>query len=182
MNDRLKAVRNKMAGLNLQGIIISNPINIKYLTKIDAEGILLITRKENIFITDGRYIEYVSKIVTPFDEIIVDDQKNISKEDYEAFFLFCENVGFEEKYVTYSKYKEFIRRFKINNFVEAEEIFESLRSIKDDEEIANIKKACEVTDNCFKMLLDYIKPGLTEKQIARKIHEFYLDNSERRIF
>ena len=29
MNDRLKAVRNKMAGLNLQGIIIANPINIK---------------------------------------------------------------------------------------------------------------------------------------------------------
>ena len=149
MNDRLKAVRNKMAGLNLQGIIIANPINIKYLTNIEAEGILLITRKENIFITDGRYIEDVSNIVTPFDEIIVDDQKNISKEDYENFFLFCENVGFEEKYLTYSQYKEYIRKFKINN--------------------------------CFDMLLTYIKPGLTEKQIARKIHEFYLDNSERRI-
>ena len=85
MNDRLQAVRNKMAGLDLQGIIIANPINIKYLTKIEAEGILLITRKENIFITDGRYIEDVSNIITPFDEIIVDDQKNISKEDYENF-------------------------------------------------------------------------------------------------
>ena len=181
MNDRLQAVRNKMAGLNLQGIIISNPTNIKYLTKIEAEGILLITRKENVFITDGRYIEYVSKTITPFDEIVIDDQKNISKEDYEAFFLFCENVGFEEKYVTYSNYKEYIRKFKINNFVEAEEILESLRMIKDDEEIANVKKACEITDECFKMLLDYIKPGLTEKQIARKIHEYYLDYSERRI-
>ena len=181
MNDRLKAVRNKMAGLNLQGIIIANPVNIKYLTKIEAEGILLITRKENIFITDGRYIEEVSNIITPFDDIIVDDQKNISKDDYENFFLFCENVGFEEKYLTYSQYKEYIRKFKINNFVEAEEIFESLRVIKDEKEIASIKCACEITDKCFEMLLTYIKPGLTEKQIARKIHEFYLDNSERRV-
>lgn len=182
MNDRLQAVRNKMAGLNLQGMIIANPLNIKYLTKIEAEGILLLTRKENIYITDARYMEYVSNIITPFDDIVVDDMKNISREDYENFFLFCENVGFEEKYLTFYQYKEYIRKFKINNFVEADEIIESLRIIKDDDEIANLKKACEITDKCFEMLLTYIKPGLTEKEIARKIHEYYLDNSERRIF
>ena len=63
MNDRLQALRNKMAGLNLQGMIITNPINIKYLIGIDAEGTLLITRKENIYITDSRYIEYVNKVL-----------------------------------------------------------------------------------------------------------------------
>ncbi len=178
MNDRLQAVRNKMQGLNLQGMIIANPVNIKYLSKIDAEGILLLTRKENIFITDGRYMEYVSSVITPFDEIVVDDIKNISRDEYENFFLFCENVGFEEKYVSYSQYKDFIRKYKINNFVEAEDIISTLRTIKDDEEIAHIKRACEVTDECFKMLLEYIKPGLTERQIARKIHEFYLDNAD----
>ena len=178
MNDRLKALRNKMAGLNLQGMIIANPINIKYLTKIEAEGILLITRKENIFITDGRYIEVVSSIITPFDDIVVDDQKNISRDDYENFFLFCENVGFEEDYVTYADYKRYIRKYKINNFVEAQDLITQLRMIKDEEEIANIKRACEITDECFKMLLEYIKPGLTEKQIARKIQDFYRDNSE----
>ena len=178
MNDRLQAVRNKMAGLNLQGMIIAKPENIRYLTKIQAEGILLITRKENIFITDGRYMEYVSSIITPFDEIVVDDQKNISRDEYENFFLFCENVGFEERYLTYKNYKEYIRKFKINNFVEAEELLISLRMLKDEEEISNIKKACEITDKCFDMIKEYIKPGLTEKQIARKIHDFYIDNAE----
>ena len=70
------------------------------------------------------------------------------------------------------------RKFKINNFVEAEELLIQLRMIKDDDEIANIKRACEITDNCFEMLKSYIKPGLTEKQIARKIHDYYMDNSE----
>ena len=37
MNDRILGLRNKMAWLDLQGMIISNPINIKYLTGIDAE-------------------------------------------------------------------------------------------------------------------------------------------------
>lgn len=178
MNDRIQTLRNKMAGLNLQGMIITNPINIKYLTGIEAEGIFLVTRKENIYITDGRYIEYVNSKLTPFDDIVLDDFKNISKDDYENFFMFCENVGFEENFVTYAGYKEYMHKYKINNFVEADIILEQLRAIKDDGEIKNIKEACEVTDKCFKFLLDYIKPGMTEKQIAKKIDEFYNNNSE----
>lgn len=178
MNDRIKTLRNKMAGLNIEGMIISNPINIKYLTGIEAEGIFLITRKENIYITDGRYIEYVNSILTPFDEIIIDDFKNVSKDEYENFFIFCENVGFEENYVTYANYKEYMHKYKINNFVEAETLLEQLRMLKDDEEIKNIKKACRITDDCFKFLLEYIKVGMTEKQIARKIEEYYKENAD----
>lgn len=178
MNDRIKTLRNKMAGLNIEGMIISNPINIKYLTGIEAEGIFLITRKENIYITDGRYIEYVNSILTPFDEIIIDDFKNVSKDEYENFFMFCENVGFEENYVTYANYKEYMHKYKINNFVEAETLLEQLRMLKDDEEIKNIKKACRITDDCFKFLLEYIKVGMTEKQIARKIEEYYKENAD----
>ena len=182
MNNRIKILRNKMNGLNIQGMIVTNPVNVKYLTGINAEGIFLITRKENIYITDGRYIEYVNSILTPFDEIIIDDFKNISKEDYENYFTFCENVGFEENFVTYAQYKQFMHRYKINNLVEADSIFEQLRAIKDDEEIKYIKEACEVTDKCFKSILEFIKPGLTEKQIAKKIEDYFIENSDGKSF
>ena len=178
MNERLRTLRAKMQGANIQGMIISNPINIKYFTGIDAEGVFLITRKENVYITDGRYIEYVSNTLTPFDEIVVNDIKDVSLEDYENFFLFCESVGFEEKYVTYHDYKEYMHRYKINSLVEAEELIEDLRLVKDDEEIRSIKEACEITDKCFEMLKEYIKPGMTEKQIARRIDNFYYAHAE----
>ena len=167
-----------MTSLDLQGLIISNPINIKYLTNIEAEGTLLLTRKENIYITDSRYIEHVHSILTLFDEIIVYDMKDVSKEDYENFFMFCENVGFEENYVTYAKYKEYIRKYKINSLVETEYIIEKQRMIKDEEEISNIRKACEITDNCFSYIVDYIKPGMTEKQIADEIEEYYKQRTD----
>ncbi len=178
MNQKIQWLRNTMASLNLQGIIISNPINIKYLTNIDAEGILLVTRKENIYITDGRYVEAVHSILTIEDEIIVYNITDVSKDDYENFFMFCENVGFEENYVTYAKYKEYMHKFKINNFVETENIIEKQRAIKDDDEIKNITIACEITDKCFSHLIDFIKPGMTEKQIAKEIDEFYNNNSD----
>ena len=169
MNPKLQWLRNKMSSLDLQGIIISNPVNIRYLTNIDAEGVLLLTRKENIYITDGRYIEYVHSTLTLYDEIIVYNITDVSRDDYENFFMFCENVGFEENYLTYSKYKEYIRKYKINNFVETESIIEKQRMIKDKEEIREMQKAAEITDDCFSYILTYIKPGMTEKQIADEI-------------
>lgn len=173
MNSKLQWLRNTMASLDLQGLIISNPTNIKYLTNIEAEGILLLTRKDNIYITDGRYVEQVHSILTLFDEIIVYNISDLSQDDYENFFMFCENVGFEENYVTYAKYKELIRKYKINNLVETEHIIEKQRMIKDEEETSNIQKACEITDNCFNYLLTYIRPGMSEKQIADEIDEYY---------
>ena len=178
MNSKLQWLRNKMSGLNLQGIIISNPINIKYLTNIDAEGTLIITPKENIYITDGRYIEHVHSILTLFDEIIVYDVNDVSRDDYENFFMFCENVGFEEHYISYATYKEYIRKYKINNFVETEYIIEKQRMIKDQEELSNIIKACNITDECYKYILSYIKPGMTEKQIAKEIEDYYCERTD----
>ena len=178
MNSKLQWLRNTMSSLNMQGLIISNPVNIKYLTGIDAEGTLLLTRKDNIFITDGRYIEHVHSILTLYDEIIVYDIHDVSIDDYENFFMFCENVGFEEYYVTYADYKELIRKYKINNLVETEHVIERQRMIKDKDEISNIEKACEITDNCFSYLLTYIKPGMTEKQIAEEIEEYYRERTD----
>ena len=178
MNQKLQWLRNKMSSLDMQGIIISNPVNIKYLTNIDAEGTLVITPKENMYITDGRYIEHVHSILTLFDEIIVYDASDLSKEDYENIFMYCENVGFEEHYISYAEYKEYIRKYKIHNFVETEYIIEKQRMIKDDEEISNIIKACNITDDCFKYILSYIKPGMTEKQIAKEIDDYYIERTD----
>ena len=178
MNQKMQWLRNQLLSLNLQGMIVSNPVNIRYLTNIQAEGILLVTRKENIFITDARYIEDVHNTLTLFDEIVVYDVRGLSAEDYENFFMFCENVGFEENYVTYSKYKEYMHKYKINNLVETENMIEKQRMIKDEEEIENIKKACQITDECFEHIINYIKPGMTEKQIAREIDDYYYKNAE----
>lgn len=164
-----------MKGLDLQGMIVSNPNNIRYLTGINAEGVLLITRKENIYITDSRYMEEVQKVLTIDDEIIVDNSRDISEYDYENFFSFCENVGFEEGYITYRTYKNYLQKYKVNNFEETENMIEKQRAIKDDEEISYLQKACGITDACFTHLCEFIKIGMTEKQIAYEIEKFFFE-------
>ena len=176
MNEKIEALREKLRSLDLQGMIITNPVNIRYLTNINAEGVLLLTRKENVYITDGRYMEAVNRALTIDDGVIVYDFRELTKEDYENFFTFCENVGFEEAHLTYAKYKEYMHKYKINNFEETEGLLEKLRITKKDDEIDCIKKACIITDNCFEHLKSFIKIGMTEKEIAFEIEKFFLNN------
>lgn len=176
LNERIEALRERLRSLDLQGMIITNPINIRYLTNIDAEGVLLLTRRENVYITDGRYMETVNNTLTIEDEVIVYDVKELTKEDYENFFIFCENVGFEETHLTYAKYKEYMHKYKINNFEETEGLLEKFRIIKKEEEIDCIKKACILTDNCFEHIRKFIKIGMTEKEIAFEIERYFISN------
>ncbi len=173
MNEKIKWLREKLSTLDLDGMIVSNPVNIKYLTGIDAEGVLLITRKENIYITDARYTEHINSILTIDDEISLYDYKDIDPIDYENLFMFCSNVGFEENYVTYAKYKEYKQVYKINNLVETDNFIETQRMIKAPDEINNIQKACKITDACFNHICNFIKVGMTEKEIAFEIEHYF---------
>jgi len=173
MNDRILDLKQILKQHNLQGMIISNPINIKYLTSIEAEGVFLVNSYENVFITDSRYIEGVNNLLTLEDEIVVYDFKSLSESDYENFFPGSENVGFEENYVVYSEYKRLLQRYKVN-LVETEGIIEKQRLIKDSEEIENTKKACQITDDCFEYILKYIRIGMTEKEIAEEMRDFMI--------
>lgn len=175
MNARIKWLRNQLVPLKLDGIIVSNPVNVRYLTGLSEEGILILAPKENIFVTDSRYIESVNHKLTLDDEIIAYDSKNLSKYDYEAIFMLDENVGFEEKYVTYEKYKKYLQTYQVN-LVETEGLIENQRIVKDEEEFECIKKACEITDNAFEYIIRNIKEGMTEKEVAFEIEKFMITN------
>lgn len=176
MNYKIKCLREKMKLLEIDGMIISNPINIEYIIGVYAEGTLIINDKDNIFITDARYIEDVNSTITISDEINVRDQANISENEYISFFANCPRVGIEENYISYSKYQNLVRIYRLKEAVETNNLIEKMRTIKDDNEIAKIRRACEITDNCFTHLLEYIKVGMTERQIAFEIEKYFIEN------
>ena len=125
MNIKVKWLKNQLANLKLDGMIITNPVNIMYLTGISEEGTLIITKRENIFITDGRYIESVNSKLTIEDEIVVYNSKELDKYDYENIFTMDDNVGFEENYVTYENYKKYLHTYRVN-LIETEGMLENV--------------------------------------------------------
>lgn len=175
MNSKIKWLRNQLVSLKLDGMLVTNPVNVRYLTGLSEEGILIIAPKENIFVTDSRYIESVNRKLTISDEIVAYDSRNLDKYDYENIFLLSENVGFEENYATYEKYKKYLQMYQVN-LVETEGIVENQRIVKEDDEIECIKKACQITDNAFEYIIRNIKEGMTEKEVAFEIEKFMIKN------
>ncbi len=171
MNERIKELKYRLEKNDIQAMIVSNPLNIHYLTGLTEEGTLIINKKENLFLTDSRYIEEVGQKLTVGDEISIVNISEMGKYDYENIFVLCNNVGFEEKYLTYEKYQEYMQLYQVN-LVETEGVIENMREIKETEEIENIKKACKITDECFEYILKYIKVGMTEKRIAFEIEKY----------
>ena len=62
-----------------------------------------------------------------------------------------------------------------NNF----SIMESLRGVKEPEEIELIRKACNITEKGFRRVLGFVEPGVMEYEIeAEYIHEFLKNRSK----
>lgn len=175
MNIRIKWLRDQLKSMELEGMIVSNPVNVRYLTGLEEEGIFIIAPKENVFITDTRYMESVNNKLTIDDEIVAYDVRNLSKFDYEGFFMCSNDIGFEEKYVTYETYKKYLQKYQVN-LVETEGIIENHRIVKDEDEIEFIKKACEITDDTFEQVKKILKYGMTEKELSFEIERFMIEN------
>ena len=51
-------------------------------------------------------------------------------------------------------------------------LIEELREVKDEEEVAIIEKACAIADQGFAFVLEMIKPGMTEIEVANQLDFF----------
>jgi len=60
-------------------------------------------------------------------------------------------------------------------FINGHKVLEELRIIKDDKEIDLMRKAAELADIVVGRTIEFIKPGVTEKEIKEKIEEYFLE-------
>ncbi len=69
-------------------------------------------------------------------------------------------------------------RFPFHNYERAARIFKELRAIKSRDEIEVLQRAINITDQAFRRLLSFIRPGVFEYEIEAEIyHEFIRNRS-----
>ncbi|MBO0475936.1 aminopeptidase P family protein [Vagococcus sp. DIV0080] len=172
MINRVDKLREKMKAEGIASFLITSPYNLRYLTGFTGTtGVALIGLEEAFFITDFRYTEQAAKQcvgyeivknVGPILEVVADlvESKTI------------ENLAFEESFVAFKQYVELETLLEVD-LIPVSGMIEELREIKDESEIAIVEKACEIADKAFSHILTYIKPGMTEIQVANEL-DFYM--------
>ena len=79
-------------------------------------------------------------------------------------------VGFESAAVSVAQHRRWQESFlKGCELIPAQELLDGLRASKDEEEIAAMLQAQKITDAAFGEILNYIRPGLTEQEVAARL-------------
>lgn len=179
MNPRLKKVKEVLLKEKLDGLLVSLPENIAYLSGFRGlspeqhEAFLLITRSVSYLITDGRYIEAARKLKTNVKPLLITPSEGafqiIAKLTQK---LEISRLGFEQTNLTIAEFVNLRKNVKPSKLVSTHNLIEELRAIKEPQEIELIKKAVQLTDQTFNYILKKIKPGVSEEEIAWEIEKF----------
>ena len=167
ISKRWQKIRNILISEKLDGILVSLKANLFYLSNFqtvsydEREAFLLFEKDKLKLITSLMYQSQFSDIYPGIE--IITDQKGI----YEILgkLISDKNIGIEDQDLKVIEYQYLTK--KASSLVNLEKKLNTLRSIKDPKEIALIKKAENISQKALEYTLAKIKPGLTEKQIAK---------------
>jgi Xaa-Pro aminopeptidase len=170
--NRIKAVRKMLAEQNVDGLLVTKERNWRYLSGFTgSNALLIINATDNYLITDFRYLEQAADQAKGFH--IIRPQTVIEDAVVEQLTkLGIKRVGFEDDNLTYHTFKSYQSKLPNIELVPLHQQVEKIRWIKDRDEIEAIKKAADITDQAFIHILDYIKPGVRESEIALELEYF----------
>ena len=167
MENRIQKLLNSVN--DDEAIFISSYPNIFYYSGFKSEdAFLLISKDKRLIITDSRYAVQAKEQATGFEIIDIScGFKNI-------FSKISENrIGFEEQNVTVAQYEKYKSELGNKELFAMQCKINAPRQVKDRDEIKKIAEAERLSDEAFKYVLDKIKDGITEKNIAFEL-EFYM--------
>ena len=169
---RLRALRKRMRGGSVESLLVSNLINIRFLTGFTGSNAkAVITPRGAWFFTDFRYSTQAATEVHGFKIRIF---KKSFSDDLSALInrIKPQALSFEGSHVTYDSFLGLKRALKGVKLKAIKGLVESVREIKDPEEIRCLSKAARIAEEGFKearRLFKRVDRGVSEIQVSEAI-------------
>ena len=173
MLDKINQVRSLFDEFGIDGLLVTNELNRRYLTEFTGSaGVVLITQKEALFLTDFRYDKQAREQIEGYEINIYQSSRllmenviqNVNK-------LGIKKLGFEAGDVTFNFYTELQNTFN-ENLIPTTKVVERLRLVKNESEVEKIRKAAKIGDAAFDYIQSIIRPGVTELDVAIELEYF----------
>lgn len=165
---RVAAIQKEMTDQGLEALLVTSSYNLRYASGFTGTaGVSLLTQDTAYFITDFRYTEQAAEQAIGFEIIkhsgnpYEDVEKILQEKGIKA-------VGFEKDFVTFATY-EMLKDKLSADLKPISGLVESLREIKEESEVETIQEAINITEYAFEEILNFIKPGVTEIEVANKL-------------
>ncbi|HVL89936.1 MAG TPA: Xaa-Pro peptidase family protein [Actinomycetota bacterium] len=167
---RRDAVRARLEELGADALLVTKPVNVRYLTGFSGSNGQLVVGEEDIFFTDSRYEEQSRHQVPDCRREIFDSRSGWDRIVPELGT--AARIAIEAHHLTVAS----AGRLKAalgdgRTLVEAENVVESRRLIKDAGEIERIRRACAFGDAGFQEILGRLREGMTEVELAAELED-----------
>ena len=177
---RVERLRELMQAHGVEAMLVSKEVNLRYFSGFTGDdSLLLITSARELLLTDSRYVEQAAQ-ETSFE--VVEQKNGLWQQAAECLqSLGCRTLGFEGKAVSFDTFcalRKLLPAWDERNFISL--ALEPLREIKDAEEIACLKKAVEISDRAFDDVLDFLRPGISEREVAVHLEAFMREHGSER--
>ena len=158
-----------LKGRGLDAMLVTSDPGEFYAVGFRGEGAALITPDKTWYYTDSRYIEAARQLISGA-EVILWTAGNGFREQIAALVKAhgVVKLGFEEEFMSVSSHTAWTKAVEAQ-FVPASELLTTLRQVKDAGELAAMREAQRVTDEALLEILNFIKPGLTESEVAARL-------------
>ncbi|MEG1524020.1 MAG: Xaa-Pro peptidase family protein [Clostridia bacterium] len=171
MKERQNNLRQMMQKNQLDAVLLTNGVNIRYYTGFSSwECEVLITDKTCYLVTDFRYTIQAKAQAGSCAEIIEangrEKQLDVLRELLRANG--CKCCGYEQECLTVKQFSEY-RAFDLDWSAFGDEI-SSLRAIKSASEIESLQKAQCIADKAFAALIPKLKIGMSERQAEAELN------------
>ncbi|WP_125702246.1 M24 family metallopeptidase [Lacticaseibacillus daqingensis] len=171
-SSRLNALRQQMTAQSLDAFILSEKANRFYLTGFTGTyGQGVIAQDAQFIVADGRYFEQL-KTQSPAFTVVDNQMRMVPTLQRLIQDQGFRRVGIEAEYMNVEEYLGLTAGAA--TLVPTTNVVESLRMIKSAAEQQAIQAAARVADETYRHILDFIRPGMTEKQVANEIDQYGL--------
>ena len=165
---RFHKIAEKLDAYGLDAMMITSAPNRHYAAQFPSSaGVAVVTREKSYFFTDSRYIEAAGKRITGAE--IRQNTTQVSAADLTNEVIKAHNVkklGFEDQYATVEEYNGWKKKLTCEELIPATSLLMELRGVKEQEEIDCMVAAQRIAEKALKEVFEFIKPGVTEKEIS----------------
>ena len=169
---RRKKIVRKLRRDGLDSFLTRHQVNVRYLCpSFKGEGVILITKDRTFLLVDSRYTEQAKLEIVGEEGIELAEMRKPFLPSLQKLFAKAaiKSAAVEEEHITYSFFQKLSNKCKGVKVHPVRDWVENLRVIKDEEEIENIRRACNIVDSVIEKLRKDIRWGITEIKLANEL-------------
>ena len=168
--ERRAVLRDRIAAADVDAMLVTALPNIRYLSGFSGSSGLLLLGPEprDLFLTDFRYKTQVDAELDPEIEVRIVSEDIMSVARAALLERGVARVAFERAQLSYKAWAEWSESDG-PALVPVVEWVEETRAIKSEVEVNAIRRACRIADETFEFMLDAVRPGVSERELAGRI-------------